>query len=75
MSEQFGRLLVILGVVLALSGLVIILVGRLINLNELPGTIKIESGNFRLVFPLGASILISIILTIILNVIVRLFRR
>jgi len=75
MSEQFGRLLVILGVVLALSGLVIILLGRLVNLNDLPGTIKIESGNFRLVFPIAASIVLSIILTIILNVIVRLFRR
>jgi len=75
MSEQFGRMLVIIGGVLALSGLVIMLFSRLVNLNDLPGTIKIESGNFRLVFPIVASIALSIILTVILNVIIRLFRR
>ena len=75
MTEQFGRLLVILGVALAVCGLIIMLLSRFVNLSDLPGTIKIENGNFRLVFPIAASIVLSIILTIILNVIIRLFRR
>jgi hypothetical protein len=75
MSEQFGRILVIIGGVLVVSGLVIMLLSRFVDLNHLPGTLKVESGNFRLVFPIAASIVLSIILTIILNVIVRLFRR
>ena len=75
MSEQFGKMLVIIGGVLALSGLVIMLLSRFVDLNHLPGTIRVGSGNFRLVFPLAASIVLSIILTIILNIIVRLFRR
>jgi hypothetical protein len=75
LSEQFGRILIIIGGVLAVSGLVIILLGRLVNLNDLPGTIKIENGNFRLVIPIAASIVLSLILTIILNVIARLLRR
>lgn len=74
MSEQFGRMLVIIGGVLAVCGLLIMLLSRFVDLNNLPGTIKIEGGNFTLVFPLAASILLSIILTIILNVVVRLFR-
>ena len=75
MSEQFGRMLVIIGGVLAVCGLIIMLLNRFVNLNNLPGTLKIESGNFKLVFPIATSIMLSIILTIILNVIVRLFRR
>lgn len=75
MSEQFGRMLAIIGGALAVCGLIILLLSRLVNLNDLPGTIKIESGNFRLVVPVAASILLSITLTIILNVIIRLFRR
>jgi len=74
MSEQFGRVLVIIGGVLAVCGLVIMLLSRLVDLNNLPGTVKVESGNFRLVFPIAASIALSIVLTIILNVIVRLLR-
>jgi len=75
MSEQLGRLLVIIGGVLVAAGLVIMLLSRFIDLNNLPGTIRVGSGNFRLVIPIAASITLSIILTIILNVIVRLFRR
>ena len=75
MSEQFGRMLVIIGGVLVVCGLAIMLLSRYVDLNHLPGTIRVGSGNFRMVFPLGASITLSIILTIILNVIMRLFRR
>ena len=75
MSEQFGRMLLIIGGVLAVCGLIIMLLSRFFDLNNLPGTLKLESGNFRLVFPIAASIVLSIILTVILNVIIRLFRR
>lgn len=75
MSEQFGRLLVIIGGVLVVIGFVFILISRFINLNELPGTIKIESGSFRLFIPILASIVLSIILTVILNIVVRLINR
>ncbi len=74
MSEQFGKFLLIIGGVIALCGALILLFGRLVNLNDLPGTIRIERGNFRLVFPIAASIVLSLILTIILNVVARLFR-
>jgi hypothetical protein len=75
MSEQFGRLLVILGVVLAACGLLIMLFSRFVDLNHLPGTLKIESGNFRLIFPIAASIVLSIILTAILNIVIRFINR
>jgi hypothetical protein len=75
MSEQIGRVLVIFGGVLVVVGLIILLLSRFIDLNNLPGTLRIESGNFRLVFPIAASIVLSIILTVVLNVIIRLFNR
>ena len=75
MSEQFGKLLVIIGSVLAVSGLIFMLVSRFFNLDELPGTIKIESGSFRLFIPILASIFLSVILTVIMNIVIRLINR
>ncbi len=74
MTDQLGKLLIILGGVLAASGALILLLGRFIDLTRLPGTLKVESGNFRLEVPVLASILLSIFLTVILNILARLFR-
>lgn len=41
---------------------------------NLPFDIRIEKENFRLYFPIGSSILLSIILSLILGVINKLFR-
>jgi len=75
MAEQFGRILVIIGIALVASGLVFLLVTRLVNLADLPGTLKIETENFQLVIPLFASIVLSVILTIILNIVIRMINR
>jgi hypothetical protein len=75
MPEQFGKILVIVGGVLVVSGLLFMLISRLVNLNDLPGTIKIEGGSFKLVIPILASILLSIILTVVLNIVIRLINR
>jgi len=75
MSAQFGKILVIIGSVLLVSGILVIFLGRFINLDSLPGTIRIESGRFRIIIPILASILLSIILTIILNIVIRLINR
>lgn len=65
--EQFGRLLVILGVVLALVGFLLMLGPRLpFRLGRLPLDFHYQRDNFSFYFPLGTSILISIILSLIL---------
>ena len=74
MTDQLGKLLHIHGGVLAASGALILQLGRFIDLSRLPGTLKVESGNFRLEVPVLASILLSIFLTVILNILARLFR-
>ena len=75
MSEQFGRMLVILGGVLLVSGVLVLLLSRMGNINDLPGTITFNVGNGRMSIPVLPSIILSIILTIILNIVVRLFNR
>jgi hypothetical protein len=64
--EQFGRLLVIMGVVMALLGVLMILGPRLpFRLGRLPFDFHFQRDNFNFYFPLGTSILVSIILSLI----------
>jgi hypothetical protein len=72
----FGRLLVIIGIVIALVGAVLWLAGRTMPwLGHLPGDIRYESDNVKIYFPLATMILISLIGTIVLNIIVRWLNR
>jgi hypothetical protein len=64
--EQFGRLLVIMGVVVALVGFLMMLGPRLpFRIGRLPLDFHYQRENFSFYFPLGTSILISIILSLI----------
>ena len=72
----FGRLLVIMGIVITLVGAVLWLAGRYFPwLGNLPGDIRYESDNVKIYFPLATMILISIIGTIVLNIIMRWLNR
>jgi hypothetical protein len=73
---DFGRLLIIIGLVIVFAGVVILIAVRYFPwLGNLPGDFRYESENFRLYFPLATMLLISILGTIILNIIIRIFRR
>ena len=73
---DFGRLLIIIGLVIVFAGIVILIAVRYFPwLGNLPGDFRYESENFRLYFPLATMILISILGTILLNIIIRIFRR
>lgn len=73
--EYAGKWLVLVGLVLVLVGGLIWLLGRYMpGLSQLPGTICIQSGGLTCLFPLLASIVISVLLTIVLNVILRLLK-
>ncbi len=58
-----GRLLIILGLVIAAVGLLIVLG---VPLGRLPGDITVRRGNFSFYFPLATSILASIVLTLLM---------
>jgi hypothetical protein len=64
--NELGRLLIVLGVVIALLGVTLTLVGRVPGLGRLPGDIVIERGNFRFYLPLATSLLISLALSLLL---------
>ena len=70
--QQFGRLLVIFGLVMAFLGVVLMLGPRLpFRIGRLPLDFSYERDNFRFYFPLGTSILISIVLTLIFTLLNR----
>jgi uncharacterized protein HemY len=60
-----GRLLIILGLIIAGIGVLLLLSPKIPWLGRLPGDIVIKKDNFRFFFPITTSIIISIILTIL----------
>ena len=73
--DSFGKMLLVVGVLIAVVGVVFMLGGRIPWLGNLPGDVAIERGNSRFYFPIVTSIVVSILLTIVLNVAFRLFGR
>ncbi len=72
---DLGKVLVLMGVVLAVGGLLLILLGRTnLPLGRLPGDIVYRGKNTTFYFPLATSILLSVVLSILLYVVSR-FRR
>ncbi|MBK8985637.1 MAG: DUF2905 domain-containing protein [Chloroflexi bacterium] len=73
---EFGRILVIIGVTIALVGVIILVAGRFFPwLGNLPGDFNFEGRNVKIYFPLATMLLISILGSILLNILVRIFRR
>lgn len=71
-----GRLLVALGLVLAVLGALLIVLSRVFkNFGHLPGDIHIKGSSYSCFFPLVSMILLSLLLTLALNLIIRLLNR
>lgn len=73
--ENFGKLLVAIGVVVVAAGGVIWLLGRLFGSQSLPGTLRLNFPGGSCMIPILASILISLVLTAVLNVLARWLNR
>ena len=69
--QDLGRMLIVLGVVIALVGVVLLVAGRVPGLGRLPGDIHVERGQWSFYFPLGTSIVLSLLLTLVLWLIGR----
>lgn len=62
----------IAGISLFLVGGMIYIFSRIgINLFQLPGDIRLQSGNVTCLVPIISTILLSIVLTLILNIVIR----
>jgi len=67
-----GRLLLVMGGVLALLGIVLMLGPRLpFRIGRLPLDFHYQRDNFSFYFPLGTSILVSVVLTLIFSLLRR----
>ena len=63
--HDFGKLLVLAGIAIALIGLVLWKTGGLGPLGRLPGDISIARGNSSFHFPIVTCLLISVVLTLL----------
>ncbi|MEW6245219.1 MAG: DUF2905 domain-containing protein [Nitrospirota bacterium] len=80
--SPIGKLLIALGLGIALIGLLLTLLDKLPGLGEtfgwfgkLPGDIAIRRDRFSFYFPIATSILLSVVLSLLLTLLSWLFRR
>lgn len=60
-----GKLLILTGLLLAVTGLFLTFGGKIPWLGRLPGDIRIDRENFSFFFPLSTCILISLLLSLL----------
>ena len=74
MNAQFGKYIIVAGIVIVIIGVIIYFFSDKLNwIGRLPGDIRIEKDNFRFYFPITTMIIASVILTIIIQIFKKLF--
>jgi hypothetical protein len=73
-TGTLGRGLIYVGIGLVVVGGLVVLLGRVLDLGNLPSDLVFEGENVRLYIPIGTMIVLSIVLTLLLNFVLRLFR-
>jgi hypothetical protein len=68
---DLGRMLLLLGVLIAALGGVLLLAGNIPWLGRLPGDLSFERGNVRFYIPIVTSLVLSLVLTVALNLLAR----
>lgn len=71
--KSIAVLFLILGVLLVLSGIIMLFADKIPWLGNLPGDFHFKGKNIQFHFPLMTSILVSLVLTVLLNIILRFF--
>jgi hypothetical protein len=66
MPPNFGKMLIVVGLIFVGVGILFLLADRLpLRIGRLPGDIAYRRGNFTFYFPWVTSILISVVLTLL----------
>jgi hypothetical protein len=73
--EAAGKMILLLGGVLAALGLVLLLLGRGGIMGRLPGDFHFQWGGVSCYFPLMTGVVLSIIATLLLNLLAWLLRK
>jgi uncharacterized membrane protein YidH (DUF202 family) len=69
-SGAIGRILLVIGALIAVAGLVLVLGGKL-PFGRLPGDLSGSNGSFSWSVPLVTSLVLSVVLTVVLNIVLR----
>ena len=69
--SDLGKLLIVVGGLIALAGVVLVVIGRIPGLGRLPGDIVVQRGHWTFYFPLATSLIVSLLLTVLLWLIGR----
>ena len=64
--NDVAKFLIVFGVLIAVVGIVLALVGRVPWIGRLPGDIHIQRGHWTFYFPLATSLLLSVVLSLLL---------
>ncbi len=73
---DFGKILVFLGLLIALFGIILIFAGRMhLPVGRLPGDIVYRGKHTTFYFPLATCIILSIVLSVVLYLLSRVGRR
>jgi hypothetical protein len=70
MSPELGRVVLVIGLLIAGVGLLAVL-GLRLPFGNLPGDIRIDGERGSIIVPIATMIVVSIILTVILNLVLR----
>jgi hypothetical protein len=69
--SDIGKVLIAVGLLIALVGVLLTLVGRVPWLGRLPGDIYVQRGNWSFYFPLATSLVVSVVLSLLLYLLGR----
>lgn len=64
METAFGKILIAIGIVIVISG--VLLLFKIPFLGQLPGDFVIKGNNYQIFIPIGTCVVLSIILSIIM---------
>jgi hypothetical protein len=64
--EPMGRVLIVIGLLIAVGGLVMVFGSRIPILGHLPGDITIKGENVTIFIPLGTMLVVSVLASLVL---------
>ena len=65
--DSLGKILIVLGIFLVLTGALVLVLGKVPGLGRLPGDIYIQKKGWSFYFPLTTCILLSLLLTLLFS--------
>jgi hypothetical protein len=74
-AEDFGRILILVGILVVAVGLLFLALARFPNFGNLPGDIHVQTDGVSCFVPLASMLVVSIVLSILLTIVLNLLQR